>query len=174
MYRDSAELSHSSKVSGRRRNMTKSAQIVRNRCVSVCGYRAGYVGLDLAQLEAQIRFEIEDCRPDPDRFSGPCQLGRGEDLHRDSAELSLGTELSVPGRSPAMFKFPSESVTAAADTNTRCTSKTWMCLKRVLFFFLPSSLGGSRAEGPDCHFPKEVVGFGPIPARIRGFLIFIP
>jgi hypothetical protein len=32
---------------------------------------------------------------------------------------------------------------------------------------------GVPGEGPDCHFPKEIVGFGPIPARIRGFLIFI-
>ncbi len=28
-------------------------------------------------------------------------------------------------------------------------------------------------EGPDCQFPKELVGFGPIPARIRGFVTFI-
>ncbi len=32
-------------------------------------------------------------------------------------------------------------------------------------------------EGPDCHFPEEVKGFGPVPARIRGgqrmCLIFI-
>ncbi len=32
---------------------------------------------------------------------------------------------------------------------------------------------GAPGEGPDCHFPKEIVGVGPIPARIRGFLIFI-
>ncbi len=40
-------------------------RIVRNRCVPVSGYRAGYFGLGLAQLEAQIRIEIEDCRPYP-------------------------------------------------------------------------------------------------------------
>ncbi len=28
-------------------------------------------------------------------------------------------------------------------------------------------------EGPDCHFLKEIGGFGPIPARILGFLILI-
>ncbi len=27
---------------------------------------------------------------------------------------------------------------------------------------------GCPGEGPDCHFPKAVGGFGPIPARIRG------
>ncbi len=37
----------------------------------VCGYRAGYSGVGLAQLEAQIRFEIEDFRPDPQKFTGP-------------------------------------------------------------------------------------------------------
>ncbi len=40
-------------------------RIVQNRCVLVRGYRAGYFGLGLAQLVAQIRFEIEDSRPDP-------------------------------------------------------------------------------------------------------------
>ncbi len=33
--------------------------IVMNRCVPVCGCRAGEFGSDLAQLQAQIRFEIE-------------------------------------------------------------------------------------------------------------------
>ncbi len=32
---------------------------------------------------------------------------------------------------------------------------------------------GVPGEGPDCHFPKVIVGFGFIPARIRGFLIFM-
>ncbi len=32
---------------------------------------------------------------------------------------------------------------------------------------------GVPGEGPDYHVPEEIVGFGPIPARIRGFLIFI-
>ena len=45
-------------------------RIVRTRCVTVCGYRAGYCGLGLAQLSAQIWFEIEDFRPDPYKFSG--------------------------------------------------------------------------------------------------------
>ncbi len=41
------------------------ARIVRNRCVPVCGYHAGYSGLGLAQLWAQTRPEIEDFRPGP-------------------------------------------------------------------------------------------------------------
>ncbi len=45
-----------------RRNRPK---IVRNRCVPLCGYHAGYFGLGLASLSAQIRLEIEDFRPDP-------------------------------------------------------------------------------------------------------------
>ncbi len=40
-------------------------RIDRNRCVPVGGYRAGYFRLGLAQLLAQIRFEIEDFWPDP-------------------------------------------------------------------------------------------------------------
>ncbi len=32
---------------------------------------------------------------------------------------------------------------------------------------------GVPGEGPDCHSPKEIVGFGPIPARIRGFKTFM-
>ncbi len=27
---------------------------------------------------------------------------------------------------------------------------------------------GGPGEGPDCHFPKEIGGFGPIPGQIRG------
>ncbi len=39
--------------------------IVRTRCLPVSGDRAGYFGLGLAQLQAQIRFKIGDFRPDP-------------------------------------------------------------------------------------------------------------
>jgi hypothetical protein len=38
-------------------------RIVRNRSVPVGVYSAGYFGLGLAQLWAQIRFEIEESRP---------------------------------------------------------------------------------------------------------------
>ncbi len=38
--------------------------IARARCVPVCGYRVGYVGLGLAKLEAEIWLDIEDLRPD--------------------------------------------------------------------------------------------------------------
>jgi hypothetical protein len=61
----------------------KRPRIVRNRCVPVCGYRAGHFGLGLAQLQAQIRFETEDSRPDPYKFSGPFQLSRVE-AHQNS------------------------------------------------------------------------------------------
>ncbi len=50
--------------------------IVRSRCVPVCGYRAGYFGLGVTQLVAQIQLEIEDHRPDPQKCSGPDQLSR--------------------------------------------------------------------------------------------------
>ncbi len=67
----SAELSHTLKVVDRRRNTPKSAQDRSNRCVPVCGYRAGYVGLGLAQLSAEIWLVLEELRPDPQKFSGP-------------------------------------------------------------------------------------------------------
>ncbi len=45
-----------------------------------------------------------------------------------------------------------------------------MILNFVLGPPLPRGVPG---EGPDCHCLKEIVGFGPIPARIRGFVILI-
>ncbi len=43
--------------------------------------------------------------------------------------------------------------------------------KDAFYFALVSPLPG----GPDCHLPKEIIGFGPIPARIRGetYLLFV-
>ena len=44
----------------------------------------------------------------------------------------------------------------------------------ILSFVLGSpSPRGVPGEGPDCHSPKEIVGLGPIPARILGFLVLI-
>ncbi len=50
------------------------------------------------------------------------------------------------------------------------TYLSWLCLKLFLIFPLARGVPG---KGPDCNFPEGIVGFGPIPARIRGFLIFI-
>ena len=48
----------------------------------------------------------------------------------------------------------------------------WKCLKLFIFLVLgPPLPRGVPGEGPDCHFPREIVGVGPIPARIRVFLI---
>ncbi len=41
-------------------------------------------------------------------------------------------------------------------------------LKITFYFFLGPGVPG---KGPDFHFPKEIIGLGPIPARIRGFFI---
>ncbi len=41
------------------------------------------------------------------------------------------------------------------------------------FVLGPPLRRGVPGEGPDWHFPQGIVGFGPIPARILGFLIFI-
>ncbi len=47
----------------------------------------------------------------------------------------------------------------------------YLALLKMIFIFV---LGpGSPGEGPDSHFPKEIVGFWPMPARTLGFLIFI-
>ncbi len=44
-------------------------------------------------------------------------------------------------------------------------------VRKMIFNFClgPPIPRGVPGEGPDCHFPKELVGVGPIPARIRGF-----
>ncbi len=42
-----------------------------------------------------------------------------------------------------------------------------------IFFLGPPSPGGSRGRVRSGIFPKEIVGFGPIPARIRRLLILI-
>ncbi len=49
----------------------------------------------------------------------------------------------------------------------------WLFLRTFLNFVLgtPPPPGGP-GEGPDCHFPKESVGLGPIPARNRGVMYF--
>ena len=46
--------------------------------------------------------------------------------------------------------------------------------KDDLYFVLVHPPPGGPGEGPDCRFPNEIVGFGPIPARIRGvsYLLF--
>ncbi len=42
----------------------------------------------------------------------------------------------------------------------------------MIFIFVPWP-GGVPGEGTDCHFPKGIIGFGPIPARFLKFLVFI-
>jgi hypothetical protein len=47
---------------------------------------------------------------------------------------------------------------------------TWLFLTWFFFFFLflaPPLPRGVPGDGQDCHFPKDIAGFGPIPARIR-------
>ncbi len=53
----------------------------------VRGYRAIYLGLGLVKLEAQIRFEIDDFRPDPYPIWGPFS----------SAELPWSSQGSLAG-----------------------------------------------------------------------------
>ncbi len=39
--------------------------------------------------------------------------------------------------------------------------------QNTFYVVLVSPPPGGPGEDPDCHFPKETEGFGPIPARIR-------
>ncbi len=42
---------------------------------------------------------------------------------------------------------------------------------RIAFYvFLGPHPPGGPGEGPDCHVPQKIDGFGPVPARIRGVL----
>ena len=41
-------------------------------------------------------------------------------------------------------------------------------LMSTFIVFLSSLPPKGPGEGPDCHFPKEIIDFGPISARIRG------
>ncbi len=47
-----------------------------------------------------------------------------------------------------------------------------LLFKGVFYVVLVSPPPEGSGEGPDCHFPGEICGFGPIPARIRGKLTF--
>ncbi len=48
----------------------------------------------------------------------------------------------------------------------RCPIPTHLYL-RMLFMLFLTPLPRGPAKGPDCHFPNEIEGLGPIPARIR-------
>ncbi len=50
----------------------------------------------------------------------------------------------------------------AAPVSQNICVLSWLCLKLFLILFL----------APDCHFPKEIAGFGPISARNLDFFHF--
>ncbi len=63
------------------------------------------------------------------------------------------------------------------DRGTRCARTTFATtveilfpavLKTMFYLFLGPPPRGVPGEGPDCQFPWEVEGLGPIPARIWG------
>ncbi len=45
---------------------------------------------------------------------------------------------------------------------------SWLFLRMLFILFLSPLPPGGPGEGPDCHFSKELKGFGPIPIRIWG------
>ncbi len=62
----------------------------------------------------------------------------------------------------------------AAGEHDRRANESHVIVLAVLIVFLFLSLArGVPGEGPHCNFPKEIVGFGTIPARILGFFILI-
>ncbi len=50
-----------------------------------------------------------------------------------------------------------------------------LAVLEIIFNFIlgPPLPRGVPGEGPDCNCSREIVGVGPIPARIRGVLILI-
>ncbi len=57
------------------------------------------------------------------------------------------------------------------ERNDRAMESPALFQDSFCFFLGPPSPGGSR-EGPDCHFPSEIGGGWPVPARIRGVIYF--
>ncbi len=45
--------------------------------------------------------------------------------------------------------------------------------KDAFILFLSPLPPGGPGEGCNCHFPKGILGFGPIPAQIRGETYFL-
>ncbi len=91
-------------------------------------------------------------RPPPDRgvWAGSNGGFGGRQLPRDHL---LQLVLFVP-------------ILAATQTND-------LDVLKIIFVLGAPLPRGIPGEGLDCHFPEEIVGAGPIPARIRGFFIFI-
>ncbi len=87
--------------------------------------------------------------------AGPVWRGLEAKLGRKTAKIRPKLE--------SRFLFP-----------IKIASKNLDVLKIIFNFVSWSPLPrGVPGEGPDCHFPKEIVGLGPIPAQIRGFLFLI-
>ncbi len=57
-------------------------------------------------------------------------------------------------------------------TGFRFCALVLVVLKTVFNLFLAHLPRGVPEEGPDCHFPWQIVGLGPMSARIRGAVYF--
>ncbi len=51
-------------------------------------------------------------------------------------------------------------------TSVSYSALTQLYLRTLFILFLSALPPGGPGEGPDCHSPSEIVGFGPIQARI--------
>ncbi len=48
-----------------------------------------------------------------------------------------------------------------------CRPPAQVYLRTLFILFFSTFPPGDPGEGPDCNFPEEAVGLGPIPSRIR-------
>ena len=88
----------------------------------------------------------------------------------------------APGRLPYPPAYFRVCVFVAVFLSTEASlyAQSFACAQRLVpavfedafYFVLVPPPPGGPGEGPDCHFPKGIVGLGRIPARIRGVIYF--
>ncbi len=95
--------------------------------------------------------------------------------------LSLNQEMATkwpytwfPGRLSEVSTSSAVNIEVSGTSNEGREAPLVVAVLKMIFNCCswPPPPPGVPGEGPDCHFPREVVGFGPIPARIRYFLIW--
>ncbi len=74
------------------------------------------------------------------------------------------------GDLPGASRGPRTRFKKLLNTHTFCLAVLSMIFD---FYSCPPLPRGVPGEGPDCHSPQEIGGFGPIPARIRGAILFL-
>ncbi len=75
-----------------------------------------------------------------------------------------------------MFRLARMLARSGSRDRSRKHENEWLHIAVVLdafYFVLVSPPPGGPGSGPDCHFPKEIEGFRPIPPRMRGGSILL-